>query len=473
MTDIKSICSELHKGKNVDKNLSLYLNEMMSYYNRFSYIKFSMNYYSCYDLLSDMDSATSRNVISMFKKVNTIIETSIINTPDKKRINKSIDSIMKIRNSVIDIMDIITAYVDRLAIYEHILNRVEFRFSNEKFDDNYYDSYFANDIVSYILSDKDNVVINGRIAEVISQLPMRLTRSKFFEIVKESMMLYRGNEKSGLDDFEYMLNTVSGIHLPEGMELAFPNVRKLYDKLAKFDYKTMNEKQFKEALDCLNVATDFVTKASDVYVQFMEMINDLAVILLSAEYAFCDNEEKESCVSIIKTVLNDYNKVTENENLLDDLTDMFIKLEGKQEKLYSVINSSDYMIDEIKKSYEDKIVSCNLIDAVSSITNIALLSSGSHFVNLNKKEVSETVTDEVVNNIFESYYNNMSEVFKENSQLYNRAVMSAVLGSLPVFFNNADELMTYINTSLSSCTDLAEKKACVYLIGMILEDNSN
>ena len=33
------------------------------------------------------------------------------------------------REQIIEIMEVITAYVDRLRIYEHVLNRVEYRFN--------------------------------------------------------------------------------------------------------------------------------------------------------------------------------------------------------------------------------------------------------------------------------------------------------------------------------------------------------
>jgi hypothetical protein len=55
----------------------------------------------------------------------------------------------------------------------------------------------------YILENKDNVVINGRIAEVVGQLPMRLTRSKFLEYLNEAFSLYKGAMVGTVNDFIY------------------------------------------------------------------------------------------------------------------------------------------------------------------------------------------------------------------------------------------------------------------------------
>ena len=41
------------------------------------------------------------------------------------------------REQIIEIMEVITAYVDRLRIYEHALNRIEYRFRDDEFDKEY------------------------------------------------------------------------------------------------------------------------------------------------------------------------------------------------------------------------------------------------------------------------------------------------------------------------------------------------
>ena len=62
-------------------------------------------------------------------------------------------------------------------------------------------------------------------------------------------------------------------------------------------------------------------------------------------------------------------------------------------------------------------------------------------------------------------------LFKNSSQIINRAVMSTVLSQLPVFFNNVDEIQDYINSSLLQCSDKAEKMACVAIMNMLMNDD--
>ena len=54
-------------------------------------------------------------------------------------------------------------------------------------------------------------------------------------------------------------------------------------------------------------------------------------------------------------------------------------------------------------------------------------------------------------------------------QIVRRAVMSAVLSQLPVFFNNTDEICNYINLSLEQCNDKAERAAVIEIMKMIIQ----
>ena len=65
----------------------------------------------------------------------------------------------------------------------------------------------TNDIMHYILSDKDNVSINGRISEMVGQLPIRMSKVRFYDHIKDAFTLYHGAQKQTIDDFYYSLST--------------------------------------------------------------------------------------------------------------------------------------------------------------------------------------------------------------------------------------------------------------------------
>ena len=116
--------------------------------------------------------------LEMFQGVNEIIEISSIDSAVASE-DVLTDKISSLRNRLIAIMESITDYVDKFKIYEYVLNRVEYRFKDDELDEEYYNTYMTNDIMHYILSDKDNVSINGRISEMVGQLPIRMSKARF------------------------------------------------------------------------------------------------------------------------------------------------------------------------------------------------------------------------------------------------------------------------------------------------------
>jgi hypothetical protein len=424
-----------------------------------------MNYYTFVDAMSDRDDDNSREVIGILGKLNGIINDTIIHNADKSKRAEALDRIELIRNTVIETMETLTAYIDRFAIFEHIFNRIEFRFNEEKFDNNYYDNYFSNDIMNYILSDKDSVVMNSRINEIVCQLPMRLTRKKFFELVKDALSLYKNQEMSSLDDFMYVLNTVSGIYEPDDFKERFPLFTELLKKLSDTNFKDITKAEFEDKQGLLSLAVSEVTQASDTYVMLMELINDIYVILLSEDSAFSENGERMNAVNILKSVMehDDINAAAE------EITDNFISFEGCQERIYSQISSNDYVIDEILKAFKNELRDYQLDEQFDILVKVSKLSSGSQFVDLKARNNTEPANQEYIDSLFNTFYETLGKVFAEGKKEYNRAVMSIVVSSLPVFFNNVNEIREYVNTSLSQCTDDSEKKAVVKLIKMIME----
>ena len=98
-------------------------------------------------------------------ELNVIIKANIVNNSDEAVRNGAVDSLKTIRTKITKIMEIVTAYVDRFAIFEHILNRVEYKFADGGFNEEYYENQFATDIINY----KDGGIIQTRANEVLTK----------------------------------------------------------------------------------------------------------------------------------------------------------------------------------------------------------------------------------------------------------------------------------------------------------------
>lgn len=461
MRDITEISKAIERKKQLETNLPKFAANMKNLYFRLSSMKLSFNYYMFAEQMQELSD--TREIQELFDRLSEIVARQALQRVDDTVRKEDLEKLVLMRKDIIATMEVLTAYVDCLAIYEYLLNRLEFRFSEEEFDENYYETHFTNDIMHYILEKSDNTVTNQRICEIVSQLPIRLTRQKFFELLKDSFSLYVGSDLSAVEDFAYMIRTLSGVYVPEGMESRFPDIKEMYDILANADYANADKEEYERLADALSIATQIATGLSDLYMGLMELVNDTCVITLTADAAISEVEELEACRAILREAMD-----MDNDGV--DINDCFIRLEGHQERVYAQISANDYIIDMVATTLNEEAREANVEEDFQQLRRCTRLTSGSLFVKLDEEGLERKATEEDVNRIYEEVLVLLQDSFKDRSVMINRAVMAIVLGSLPVFFNNVDEIQNYINTSLSQCRNQAERMACVTLIRMIIDE---
>ena len=478
MKDLNYVTGELAKGRNLQVNLPAYANSMMSLYNGLAYIKLSMNYYTFFEMANDSEfgKAEMSELKGLLDRFNDVAESQIAAAEYSDDIYKhNIDELEGIRASVVRIMEVVTAYVDRLRIYEYVLNRIEYRFKDEEFDDAYYNNGLTNELMHYILSDKDSVAVNNRISEVVEQLPMRLSKNKFYEYLRDSFSLYKDAQIGTVDDFAYTLGTTGMLAEPEGFEDMFPEVSELYNDIRSADYKNISKEQFDSLHAKLTIAAQKMSDTADMYVMFTQLVNDMYTLVLSGRYVLGDVEETIRARGVIEVVLDDFKNKKDNAKLgidehLDDLTDSFISFEGKQERIGETVSANDYAVAYALEHYRSELAADNLTDEYENLAKIIRLQSGSDFMALTEDEAQlENAGKDYVEKVCGRLIDSFAASFETMDRTVRRAVMSAVLSQVPVFFNNIDEIQGYINTSLSLCSDISERQACVEVLKLIMQ----
>ena len=210
MKDLKSITRQIGSKRDLEVNLPMYSSRMFDLYNKFSNIKFSMNYYTLSEVFEENTQGEYEKDI--FDRINNIIKHGIIEDDGSKR-EEYITEIDSVRKDITKRMEVVTSFVDKFQIYEYVLNRIEFRYDDSEFSSEYYENRFTNDIMHYIIKDKETV--NAKISEIIAQLPIRITKTKFYERINEAFSLYKEGSRSSFDEFVYMIRTVSMLYEPE------------------------------------------------------------------------------------------------------------------------------------------------------------------------------------------------------------------------------------------------------------------
>jgi len=284
-------------------------------------------------------------------------------------------------------------------------------------------------------------------------------------MLSNGLSIYNGGTKEALDDFLYMIKTCSMLYKTDTMATNYPHLYEEFDNLKNVKFKEMDSKGYDEFKDRLSDITMYIDDEMDNLMRVQEVLNDLLLILYTNNEKEEDNVVK-GCDEIIKnTNLLFLNKFSSKS--LEEIEDMFVMLEGEQEKIYPHLSAYD-ITDQIKESYADKIKQLDLVEEYNIVFKLPKLNSDSMFVKLDKVENNDVVDEAYLEKQKEQLINEYRELFKETDKMITRAVMAQALSELPIFFNNISELQDYIYNTLSICNDKAEKLACIEIINGIM-----
>lgn len=464
MSDILNVIKEIEKGKNLEINLPKYMNSMISSYYRNSSIRLAMNYYTY--LVIEREEEKSPEWIKLTERLDNVIKDTLLSEFNANRLEEAVKEIDQIRNQVISNMRMVTLYADQFQIYEYILNRMEGRYEEvEALPLNYSDDKFIQKLSDYIMQDVDRTVISQKITEIVSTLPMRLTKQRYYEIIKNSFSLFIGSEQQALDDHAFMLKSCSSLLKPETGDLQYPEMDLFLKELKKVDYDSLTLEQYRDLKNRLYQVSAQIDRVSNLAILLIEVVNDVYVLLLSMPYALTDVEE----VSICKEIMRRSQEITgEDEEEEEDLFDYFEQLEGKQERLSEQLMANSYLLDllEEQRSLIESIMMDKIYD---SLLRIEKLASTSYFIDLNGITNRAIVDQEYAEQKAREVIAEFASRFQESSRKEIRSVMAASMIALPVFFKNIDEFQEYAKISLNSCSDKEEKRCSVILLKDIMK----
>lgn len=475
MAEINYLAKEVEKRKNLEVNLPKYFNKLLTVYSQYSYIHLALNYYTCHEQIIEAEMKTEE-IEGLKETLDFIIEENILGEFLPEKLEKALENVNSIRNQIIEKMKRLTLYTDAFQIYEYVLNRLEFSFNveiQEKMKDFCYEEVeesFIKDILQYLTSDRQNASINAKITEVIGQLPIRMTKQRYFEIIQESFSLYREGDKNSLDDFIYMLRTCGMLDLRQiETETENKDLAEVLEKLEKAEYKGISEHDFKQLQDMLEKGNTILIQRTNLYMMLEEVTNDIYLLLMALPYLLTEEKEIQICRQIIKKV-NQLAKQKKGIEEADDKTfDLYAELEGKQERLYESLCSGSYALDSLKE--QEHLLESLMLDKLYHILQkMEQLTSSSIFIELGKPLDNTKVGEEELKEVMDSFIIEMTEQFKKCSKIVNRGIMASTLSILPVFFNNLTEAEEYIRQSLRNCSDKSELVAAISLLSDLIQE---
>lgn len=462
MAELTTAVNELLKGKRVEENLGVYVNGLLSLYRKMAYLRMSMNFYTFAEIYSEMEPDRRDKISSAAKRVCELVKKSVLEPENSGDMEEAVAAV---RDELINIMEILTAYTDRFQVYEYMLNRVEYKFCEPDFDNSYYFNGFENDIEEYIKSDTDNTVVNIKIAEIVGQLPMRLSQNKFFDILNNTFTLYKSSDRLAVDEFVYMIRTAGLLYEPDGFDVRFPEFRGLDRRFCEVNFAAIDDEVYYGLRGELDDATLMVEDYSDACVMLAEVINDVYSIILT-QGALSDVNETDRLVNVIREA---YEIVINSKAVSDEVDEVFDEIMGQQEKTSQLIYTPEVTLDEIRSINGGEIARLNMEKRLDALSKLSKLQSPSTFARLNvAPEATECGGDEYAMEAARGLMTEFAELFDKHGRMFKRAVMASVISNLPTFFNNIQEFREYVHVALGQCSDEAERQACMSLINMMI-----
>jgi len=465
MADFSRYARNITKGKLPYENWNSFREEFMSSADRLSRVQFSLNFISLLYTEEVWQEDGLREIgtefVELFRKV--------------LQSGYSMDNVQAIcdfRARMKNRMECLVTYTDRYMIYQYVLNCLRYKFDDYDYDD-YSDEEFTKELINFITSDRDQATMKYKTMEVLKSIPVRMTRNRFFEMVNDGFSVYNDGDMDTLQSFNYMIRGGAMIYEPENMESNFPDLYEYSKHFEALDFDNLDNDQFFVEDITLKECIDFLNNQVTTYDILAQLVNQLYVRVLTAEFADRDSDDYVAADNLAKKALLkfDPNEVFEVD---EELTEHLVELEGIQEDELEELEEAEGKFEDILQSKFCAECEYEIGQQLDTVDDICKLLSTSYFADIDEEEAAVgKVTQADIDKYFADFRAELEPKLKSSCKLLSRAIMAAVIGYLPMNFSNTEELNEYIYNSLSACTNLPEKMALVERLEELMNEDED
>lgn len=355
-------------------------------------------------------------------------------------------------------MDYLIGFEDREAVYNYVLDRLDTRYqSEEKLDDflkSYPDEEFLNRVMSYLTADDNKHVVMTKFQDILSEIPLQVTRQKLYSHIEKTMGLYRDSDETSLDELLYMIKTEGLVTVYDTFAGEYPGLEETMEILDKTDYRELSEDDYNSLRSRLMQFDAEFEVIKNFFTVLQQGINDALTLcilrrwLSSSDRLFGVNEGK---------ALDSYISGEINNELMTPLEGRLEDLSVKVDRIMSGINAPDMNAEE-EEEYLD-------------MATVARLLSSSLYAEIDplfveSRQVSEEMLTEKLNDLIAG----LDPVLKNAAKPVRRAIMSRILRHLVPLVSDGEGLREYISTNLFNCRDKAERCAVMAILLEMMED---
>lgn len=457
---MKKLIQDIHKGKHLKENLKIYRDKAAQVYCEYGTLELT---FSAYTLLEEIVEEKSE----LAEKENRIIEKilqGLGELSEEKCEWGTLASTMKsLREEITARMDLFTAYTDRLICYEYVLNRMELKYLSDKELNKKLSSFQEEEYLArlsyYLFGDKDQSVVRDKLRLVIGQVPVHMTKAKFFEKIGEALSLYKGGERTSLDDFIYILRTSAMLYEPKKYVGEYTEFECDLQHLEKADYLSLTEEEYDELTQVLERAAQSIHELTDFYYSMQKVVNGIYALCLILPYIKEEGKLLRAGKGIWKCLSTKQYQ-----------PEMLMPLEGRIEQSVEQSSYLETVLFEIKTSYKEEVEELGLTTFFEDFSMVANLLSDSLFIDLDKVALAEVADAEYVEQCTTQLLDELTEKLNSLSRPVRRAVMGQLIEKLPMMFQSAQEVQEYLRVNLLGCQDKAEKAIVMTMLWDLMQE---
>lgn len=462
---------ELKKGENLNKNVPLFLQEMASDFVDFASMQLLMEGFLYYEDGAGLLKLEYEPVVQKIIEQWNQLLTSFCQMDSTEKSETLFQEVEQLHRDVAYILRDVLIYQDYFNLFYYGVARQKLKFQENLKDIDHDET--VRRILQLIFCTEDNYIVNDNIKQMLSSLPIRITKAKFFEYLKGGFECIRSADQKSVDRYVFFIKTAAGLLNPD--RESFPETDKIRKKILTFNLNSLEKVEFDYVQQELDDKINEFSAIKDVLCNIALLLNNLNVILLNKTYAdrkILDN--LQSRVEYYKQF-----SLVGKEEFTDAMgvkfEAAFVEIEGKLENYSELFLRQGLVLENLRKNpwgYEftkeqEELYNILARSEVLITSNLFGNMDSELYENEHDKETSEAgVVDLAAYALMagEEVASQLSKVFSEGNQLLNRARMAAVLAQLPVFFNNRTEVFEYVKNSIDTCRSLPEKLASVYAV---------
>ncbi len=457
--NISRLIKELKNGNNPKENLQLYGQLLMNSYQNIAIGDFSLALTESFDYLCEEKEGIIYEGRVLVEEITCHLCDSL-----KEFYAKDLEQIDACRNEVIGTLKELETYLHYFSVYEHIFNRAEFKFDFEPVTEDI--DALTLDIMNYIASATDSQKQNERIQSILGELPLRLTGLKFEEYVENACKCYVGARSDMTDTFFDQMEAVS--KAPKVSELSdnWLDMKEFAIALDNISFDTISKDELKHLSDQLQLSAQTLAKYLSNGTDLLNIINKLYLLLIVKPYIE-ENTRSTKGYRIIRSYL----RSIKSGDFFDIDEDILGGLETILEDQQKYVGEHMFMEDalsEICQNHREEIQTCGYELMYNALMKSEKLCYGYPLSNIHNISSAFTTDATYVNAKINSLISSYREAFKQGSRNVRRALMSMAFETMPVPFNNMEQIQDFIYNCLMS-TSGYEKTAGVSMIKNLMQ----